>query len=117
MTDPNIKITYTGTDSTVGFNSAWESDKRDVVGEQGITAIMPEEGYNSELRFEKPFKGIRYTKVIVLGIAPNQNKVTTIFNTRTGFPMSLMVPLIKKMLQKDMKATAENLKRIIEVNH
>jgi len=59
---------------------------------------MPEEGYTSELRFEKPFKEISDTKVTVHGIAPNQTKVTTIFNTRTEFPMSLMVPLIKKML-------------------
>jgi len=115
--DPKVKIVYTGTDGAVGFTSAWESGKRDVVGEQELTAIMPGEGYTSELRFEKPFKGVSHTKVTARAITPSQTKVTTVFNTRTEFPMSAMIPLLKKMLLKDMNVTAQNLKRVIEAKH
>jgi len=112
--DPDVKIVYTGTDAAVGFISAWESGKRDVIGEQEITAILPGEGYTSELRFEKPFKGISHTKVIAAAITPKQTKVTTTFDTRTEFPMSAMIPLLKKMLLKDMNKTARNLKSVLE---
>src|ERR1700757_4744620 len=37
MDDPNAKMTFTGTDGTVGFISAWESNKVGK-GEQQITA-------------------------------------------------------------------------------
>ncbi len=38
--DPLMKKTYSGTDGTVGFISAWESDSSDVgVGEQEIKKI------------------------------------------------------------------------------
>src|SRR6478736_279635 len=38
MMDPNMKKTYTGTDGTVGFISAWESENKNVgTGEQEIT--------------------------------------------------------------------------------
>jgi len=117
VTDPDVKITYTGTDGTVGFTSAWESGRKDVVGEQEIKSIMPDEGYTSELRFEKPFKGVSYTKVIAHAITPSQTKVTTTLDTRTEFPMSAMIPLLKNMLKKDMDITAQNLKRAIETNH
>ncbi len=40
MADPNSKITYTRTDGTVGFKSAWNSQMKNVgVGEQEITKI------------------------------------------------------------------------------
>jgi len=112
--DPDVKIVYTGTDAAVGFISAWESGKRDVIGEQEITSIIPGEGYSSEIRFEKPFKGVSHTRVIASSITPSQTKVTTTFNTRTEFPMSAMIPLLKKMLLKDMNKTAQNLKSILE---
>jgi hypothetical protein len=117
VTDPNVKIKYTGTDGTVGFTSAWESGRRDVVGEQELTSIILGEGYTSELRFEKPFKGVSYTKVIAHAVTPNQTKVTATFDTRTEFPMSAMIPLLKKMLKKDTDITAQNLKRVIETNY
>jgi uncharacterized protein YndB with AHSA1/START domain len=41
MQDPNVKMTMTGTDGTVGAISAWESNVEDVgVGEQEIKTIV-----------------------------------------------------------------------------
>ena len=57
MMDPSMKKTYTGTDGTVGFISAWDSNNKDVgKGEQEITKIT--EGFRIEfkLRFKLPFE-------------------------------------------------------------
>ena len=57
MMDPDMKKTYRGTDATVGFVSAWESDKKDVgTGEQEIKKITEGERLDFELRFIKPFE-------------------------------------------------------------
>ena len=115
MADPNVKLTYTGTDGNVGFRAAWESaDKNVGVGEQEIMSIQEGIGYDAEIRFEKPFKGISTANVTTEAISSNQTKVTTTFNSKTPFPMNIMVPMIKKMLQKDMDMNSENLKRVLE---
>lgn len=114
MADPNVKLTYTGTDGTVGFRAAWESaDKNVGVGEQEIMSIQEGIGYDAQIRFEKPFKGISTANVTTEAVSSNQTKVTTTFNSKTPFPMNLMVPMIKKMLQKDMDTNSENLKRVL----
>lgn len=115
MADPNVKLTYTGTDGTVGFRAAWESaDKNVGVGEQEITSIKEGVGYDAEIRFEKPFKGVSTANVTTEAVSSNQTKVTTTFNSKTPFPMNLMVPMIKKMLQKDMDMNSQNLKNVLE---
>ena len=115
MADPNVKLTYTGTDGTVGFRAAWESaDKNVGVGEQEIMSIKDGVGYDAEIRFEKPFKGVSTANVTTEAVSSNQTKVTTNFNSKTPFPMNIMVPMIKKMLQKDMDMNSENLKRVLE---
>jgi hypothetical protein len=54
--DPNMKQEYRGTDGTVGFVSAWESEDRNVgKGEQEIRKIVDGERIDFELRFIKPF--------------------------------------------------------------
>ncbi|WP_018341502.1 SRPBCC family protein [Cytophaga aurantiaca] len=115
MADPNIKLTHTGVDGTVGFVTAWQSDLKDVgVGEQEIKRIDAGELIHTELRFEKPFKGVSQVYVKIESVKPDQTKVLTVFDTRTEFPMNLMIPLIKKMLKKDMNQNAQNLKAALE---
>ena len=51
--DPDMKKTYRGTDGTVGFVSAWDSEKDDVgKGEQEIIKITDGERIDYELRFQ-----------------------------------------------------------------
>lgn len=115
MADPNVKMNYTGTDGTVGFKAAWESNDKNVgVGEQEIIEIMEGNGYRVEIRFEKPFKGISYATNSTKAIDANTTKLTTVFDTKTPFPMNIMVPIISKMLVKDMTENANNLKKILE---
>ena len=115
MADPNVKLTYTGTDGIVGFRAAWESaDKNVGVGEQEIMIIKEGIGYDAEIRFEKPFKGVSTANVTTEAISSNQTKVTTTFNSKTPFPMNIMVPMIKKMLTKDMNQNSTTLKSVLE---
>lgn len=115
MADPNVRMHYQGTDGTVGFKAAWDSDVKNVgKGEQEITAIRPGLGYDVEIRFEKPFKGTSYAHTNVETMGANQSKVTNTFDTTTPFPMNIMAPMIKKMLTKDMEENMATLKRNLE---
>ncbi|MES2761352.1 MAG: SRPBCC family protein [Bacteroidota bacterium] len=115
MRDPNIKLVYTGTDGTIGFKAAWSSEDKNVgVGEQEITNIKEGERYDVEIRFEKPFKGISYANTSTTAVSDNQTKVVTTFTSRTPFPMNIMVPMLTKMLLKDMNENANNLKANLE---
>lgn len=115
MADPNAELTYKGTDGTVGFVAGWKSDHKNVgVGEQEITKIIPGERYDVELRFEKPFKATNHAFTTVKSIGENQCEVTITFLAKTPFPLNLMVPMIKKMLSKDMAENGTNLKNVME---
>lgn len=115
MADPDIKITYTGTDGTVGFISSWTSENKNVgVGAQEIKAIKEGERYDVELRFEKPFKATNQAYTTTTPIGENRTKVTTVFMGSNPFPMNLMIPMVKGMLLKDMNKNFVNLKAILE---
>jgi hypothetical protein len=115
MADPNIKIEYKGTDGTVGFISSWTSDNKNVgIGAQEITAIREGERYDVELRFEKPFKATNQAYTTTAPIDSNRTKITTTFMGSNPFPLNLMIPMIKKILLKDMNQNFVNLKKILE---
>lgn len=115
MADPNAKLVYKGEDGKVGFISEWKSENKNVgEGAQELIKIEDGEYYEIELRFEKPFKGISYSKTITQTVAQNQTKVVTTFSSTTPYPMNIMLPMLKNMLLKDMNETATNLKKILE---
>ena len=115
MSDPNVKLNYIGQDGTIGFISQWESDLKNVgIGEQEITSIEENESYQVEIRFKKPFEGISQAITTTESISDTQTKVTTTFNTRTPFPMNVMVPFISKMLKNDMEGNMSRLKANLE---
>lgn len=115
MADPNVQLTYTGIDGTVGFRSAWVSAQKNVgIGEQEITGIKDGERYDVEIRFEKPFKATHHAYTTTEAVSPDQTKVTTTFYGKTPIPMNLMAPIFHKMLLKDMNENAANLKRQLE---
>lgn len=115
MADPGIQLDYRGVDGTVGFISAWKSDDKNVgVGEQEITAIEEGKRYDVEIRFEKPFKSVSQAYTTTEAVDANHTRVTTTFEATTPYPMNLMTPMIKKMLQKDMDQNAAQLKAVLE---
>lgn len=117
MHDPHMRKTLTGTDGTVGFIFSWDSnDKNAGKGAQEIIAIKENERIDYELRFEKPFKNIAYSSLIVQPSLSNQTMVTWTFNGRMRYPFNLLHVLLGlgKMLNKDIATSLQNLKSILE---
>ncbi|MEP7254039.1 MAG: SRPBCC family protein, partial [Ginsengibacter sp.] len=81
MADPNLRKTYTGTDGTIGFVSAWDSDVKQVgKGEQEIIDIKDGERIDYEIRFEKPFKGTSFAHITTEPVSGNQTKINWVFS-------------------------------------
>ena len=115
MADPNVVMDYKGIDGTVGFISAWKSDMKNVgIGEQEITKITEGEGYDVEIRFKKPFEGVSTATVTTQAISNNETKLITTFYSQNPYPLNIMIPMIKKMLKKDMDENSANLKKVLE---
>lgn len=115
--DPNMKKEYRGTDGTVGFVSAWESNVKNVgTGEQEITKIVPGQRLDVELRFVKPFKSTDYAYMITENVSDNQTKVMWGFTGKMPYPMNLMLLCMNmdKMLGNDLEIGLNNLKSTLE---
>jgi uncharacterized protein YndB with AHSA1/START domain len=116
MMDPHIRKTFSGTDATVGFVSAWDSDNRNVgKGEQEIKGIKEGERIDYEIRFEKPFKGVSPAYMKTEEISGG----TTVkwgFAGKMAYPMNAMLLFINipEMLSKDLDISLENLKTLLE---
>lgn len=114
MADPNVKMTYTGTDGSIGGTSAWSSEMKNVgVGAQTITALVPNEKVTVEIRFEKPMKATNYADT-TLETVGEQTKVTNTFYGTSKFPMNITNLFLDKMIGGDIQKNLENLKKIME---
>ncbi|MCF8283458.1 MAG: SRPBCC family protein [Sphingobacteriales bacterium] len=110
MLDPNVKMSMTGTDGTVGAISAWKSSMDDVgVGEQEIKTIVDGERIEYELRFKKPFEATDSAYTTFEAIDSTHTKVINGFRSKMPFPMNLMMPMVRKMLTTDMAINMKNL--------
>ncbi|PWV53505.1 SRPBCC family protein [Chitinophaga sp. S165] len=117
MMDPAMKKTYTGTDGTVGFISAWESDKKDVgKGEQEIKKITEGERLDFELRFIKPFEATEHAYMLTEAASPASTKVKWGFDGHMNYPMNLMLLCMdfEKMIGDDLQTGLNNLKTNLE---
>ena len=117
MADPNAKRTHTGADSTAGYITTWDSDNKNVgKGEQEIKRIDNSKRIDTEVRFEKPFKGTSYSYMITAPVAGNQTNVKWMFTGKRNYMMKLMHLLLnlKKMLGRDIQESLGNLKTNLE---
>lgn len=115
--DPNQKTTYTGEDGTVGFISAWESEKEDVgAGEQEIISITENERIDYELRFLKPFESKAGAYMHTDSVGPEQTTVQWGFTGATPYPLNLMTAAMdmEGMIGKDLQTGLDNLKAKLE---
>jgi hypothetical protein len=115
--DPAMKKEYKGTDATVGFVSAWDSDKDDVgKGEQEIKGITEGERVDYELRFIKPFEATNYAYMATESASDAQTKVKWGFNGKMNYPMNIMMLFMDMdaMLGKDLETGLNNLKGVME---
>jgi len=117
MTDPNMRKQFTGTDGTVGFVYAWDSDNKQVgQGEQEIIKLIDGQQIDNEIRFLKPWNGTSYATFKTEAINPTDTTVKWIFSGNKKYPMKVMHLLfnLDKMLGKDMQTSLNNLKTVLE---
>jgi hypothetical protein len=115
MTDPNMKKTLTGTDGTVGFIYAWDSEDKGVgAGAQEITALIENKKLNTEVRFIRPFEGTGYVTMLTDSTGTNETNVTWVMEGKSKYPMNIMNLFMGKMLHKDMQISLQNLKNNLE---
>lgn len=116
MMDPSKKVEYKGTDGTVGFMSAWDSDKEAGKGEQEIVAITEGMQINFELRFIKPFEGIAYSDLVAQDVDAGKTNVTWTFKGRTPYPFNLIHLFMNmdEMMGTEMDKSLTNLRSVLE---
>lgn len=115
--DPNMQKTYTGTDGTVGFTYAWDSEKKEAgKGEQTIAAIKDGERIDMKLHFIKPFEANDNAYMVTEDTGNGQTLVKWGFYGRMDYPMNLMLVMMNmdEMLGKDLQSGLNNLKTILE---
>jgi len=115
MADPNMKKEFKGTDGTIGFIYAWDSDNKNVgKGEQEIMKLVEGERVDAEIRFIKPFEGVATTSMRIEPLSEYQVRVVWMMNGRNKYPMNLMIPFIDGLLGKDLELSLMNLKTTLE---
>ena len=115
--DPNMKREYKGTDGTVGFISAWDSEEKNVgKGEQEIKKITEGERIDFELRFIKPFQATEQAYMTIESISDTQTKVAWGFSGKMKYPMNIMLLTMdmEGMIGKDFDSGLNKLKMILE---
>jgi uncharacterized membrane protein len=117
MTDPNKRMTYTGTDGTEGFTAAWDSDMKQAgKGEQTIDKIIDGERIDIRVVFIKPFAGIADTYIATQAVTEETTTVKWAFTSKMPFPMNAMLLFVnmEKVLGADMEISLNNLKQLLE---
>lgn len=116
-TDPNMKKSYTGTDGTVGFISAWESTNENVgVGEQEILKITEGERMDVKLRFKVPFEAEDDAYMITENVDSSTTKVKWGFYGAFPYPMNIfnLIMDMDKQIGSDLEVGLKNLKGVME---
>lgn len=114
--DPGMKKSYSGTDATPGFVSAWEGNKKVGQGEQEIKAISDGKSIDYELRFIKPFRSQAKATMTTEALDAATTKVSWGFESKMNYPMNLMKLFInmEKMVGNDFSTGLSNLKTLLE---
>ena len=115
--DSAMKKEFRGTDGTVGFVSAWDSEDSDVgKGEQEIMKIAEGERIDYELRFLEPFEATDNAYMTTESVNDSVTKVSWGFNGKMNYPMNLMLLFMdmEKMLGGDFETGLTNLKGVLE---
>lgn len=115
--DSDMKTTPFGEDGTVGFISAWESEKDEVgKGEQEILKIVQNESIDYELRFIEPFQSTSTATMSFEKIDENNTKIKWHFTGKMSYPFNLMLVVadFESMIGNDLQDGLNNLKVILE---
>ncbi len=115
--DPKMKKEYKGTDGTVGFVSAWDSEDGNVgKGEQEIKNIVDGERVDYNLHFIKPFESSSDAYMATESVDSTHTKVKWGFVGRMAYPTNLMLAFMdmNEAVGKDFATGLTNLKGLLE---
>ena len=114
MTDPDRKSEIKGTDGTVGYIYAWSGNKDAGEGEKEIKNIIEGKRIEMEIRFIKPMATSATIIMETESLSDTQTKVSWSNAGKLKYPVNIMVPMVEKMLPKDMDISLSTLKTILE---
>jgi len=114
MAGPDRKREYKGTDGTVGYIYAWSGNKDAGEGEKEIKNIVEGQRIETEIRFVKPMRTTASIIMEMESLPGDQTKVSWSNAGTLKFPVNIMVPMVERMLPKDMDASLATLKDILE---
>ncbi|GAB3523847.1 SRPBCC family protein [Emticicia fontis] len=115
--DPNMKKEFKGTDGTVGFVSAWDSEDSNVgKGEQEIKNIVEGERVDYNLHFMKPFDSSSDAYMATESVDSTHTKVKWGFVGKMAYPTNLMLAFMdmNEAVGKDFATGLSNLKGLLE---
>jgi hypothetical protein len=113
MADPNMQRNFKGTDGTVGFIYAWNGNNQAGEGELEITQLIDNKSVHTEIRFVRPFKSVGYNQMHTEAINPTTTKVIWSNQGEIKYPLNILLPMVTKMLGKDMQTSLGNLNAIL----
>ena len=112
---PNDVQSFKGEDGAVGFVNSWSSDDKELgVGEEQITAIVPNEKIELELRLIKPAKATHHISFTTVSVGENQTKVTWTMTGRNDFPFNIVCFFMQKEASKNFVTGLNDLKAALE---
>ena len=114
MTDSDRKKEFKGTDGTVGFIYAWSGNKDAGEGEKEIKNIIEGKRIEMEIRFVKPMATTATIIMEMESLSDNETKVSWSNAGTLKYPINMMIPMLEKMLPKDMDSSLSTLKNILE---
>ena len=114
MAGPDRKREYKGTDGTVGFIYAWSGNKKAGQGEKEIKAIIEGKKIEAEIRFVKPMAATACIIMETESLSDYQTKVSWSNAGTLKYPINIMIPMMEKMLPKEMDISLSTLKDILE---
>jgi hypothetical protein len=117
MAGPDREREYKGTDGTVGFIYAWKGNKNAGEGEKEIKNIIEGKRIETEIRFVKPMAATAHIIMETESLSDDQTKVSWGNAGTLKYPINLMIPMMEKMLPKEMDSSLSTLKNILENNH
>ena len=116
MAGPDRQREYKGTDGTVGFIYAWSGDKKAGQGEKEIKSIVEGKLIETEIRFVKPMAATASIIMETESLSDDQTKVSWSNAGTLNYPVNIMIPMMEKMLPKEMDSSLATLKDILENN-
>ena len=111
--DPNLKLTYSGTQGHPGDEYCWEGTEDVGQGCHVITALVPNQKIATKMMFKKPFESDA-TSDIVLTKEGNGTKVTWSMDCELDYPMNLMKLIMDSQMEDSYGKGLKKLKEIVE---